>query len=130
MNKSTFALTEECLRKSFNAEATFPTLVATLGQAGIESYHVDLHRWETTYYHADADSHVVPMPGERVSVALPFAPATVEQSVRAAQRGELRYPAFLDAIAAAGVSSYWAYIRGAQVVYVGRDGGQHIEPMP
>lgn len=130
MHESTIALTEEYLRKSFNAEATFPALVAALAQADIESYHIDLHRWEATYYHADAGSHVVPMHGERLSVALAFDPTTVEQSVRAAQRGELRYPAFLNAIAAAGVSSYWVYIRGAQVVYVGRDGGCHVEPMP
>lgn len=130
MIESTIALTEECLRKSFNAEATFPILVAALAQADIESYHVDLHRSETTYYHVDADTHVVPMPGKPLSVALPFSPTAVEQSVRAAQRGELRYPAFLAAIAAAGVSNYWVYIRGAQVVYVGRNGGQHVEPMP
>ena len=127
MNEAVIATMEDCTRKSFNAETRFPEVVAALMDAGVESYHADLYRWEKTYYLPDGGSHVVLMPGHHDPVAALFSGADVEKAVRTVQRGEMDYKSFLDAIMAAGTTNYWVYLRGAQAVYVGRDGAQHVE---
>ncbi len=84
-------------------------VVARLMAAGVERYHADYSRMETTYYWPDGSTGVVamehgvvPMEHERTTIAVEFSAAGVEEAVRAAQRGAIMYPEFTRQVLAAG----------------------------
>lgn len=99
-------------------------------KAGIERYHADYSRQETTFYAADGSSCVVPMPHETMAIAETFSPLQVEAAVRRAQRGEIMYPQFTRLALAAGCVGYFVQIAGQRVQYFGRNGDVHTEWFP
>ncbi len=116
---------------SVTGEVDFPTVVARLGAAGVQSYVVDLARRETSYLGADGATHREPL-----CVAPLGAPdevfdaEAVRAAVLASQRRELAYPEFLRRIVRAGCFSYVAFLAGRQVMYLGRRGQLHVERFP
>lgn len=124
------AVITECKELSRQGRITFPKVVRRLSEAGVERYHVDLTRDETTYYLVGGESHAFPLHGPNGEIGGPFDAVAVEQAVRASQRGEIIHPEFLARIRAAGCVGYFAQLSGRQVQYVGRDGDTHIEPFP
>ena len=124
------AVMKECKELSLAGKITFPEVVRRLHEAGVERYHVDLTRDETTYYLPGGESHVFATGGPRDPIAGPFDAASVEGAVRAIQRGEIIFPEFLRRILAAGCVGYFTQIAGRRVQYVGRTGDMHVEPFP
>ncbi|VVC77161.1 hypothetical protein AQUSIP_24880 [Aquicella siphonis] len=117
-------LLKECLNK----KVSFPERIRNLSKIGIERYYVDLMKLEITYYSQDGESYVERMPIENLpALANDFNQAKVIEAIRAAQKGEIDYPAFLRNIIAAGTVSYTVYLDGEQVIYVGRKGESHTE---
>jgi uncharacterized protein YbcV (DUF1398 family) len=126
----TVAVMKECNDLSLAGKVPFPEVVRRLHEAGVERYHVDLTRDETTYYLPCGESHVFATGGPRVAITEPFDAAAVEGAVWASQRGKIAFPEFLRRIAAAGCVGYFTQIDGRRVQYVGRTGDMHVEPFP
>ncbi|MBA4191371.1 MAG: DUF1398 domain-containing protein [Planctomycetaceae bacterium] len=124
------AVVTECNELSLQGKITFPEVVRRLSEVGVERYHVDLTRDETTYYLAGGESHVLALHGPKGEIVGPFDAGGVEQAVRASQRGEITHPEFLARIRAAGCVGYLAQLAGRRVQYVGRTGDMHVEPFP
>lgn len=124
------AVLAECKKLSLAGEIPFAEVVRRLQEAGVERYHVDVCRDETTYYLPSGESHLLPNEGPRGPIAEEFDSGGVAAAVRGAQRGEVAYPDFLRRIMAAGCVGYFAQIAGRRVLYFGRTGDTHIEHFP
>lgn len=124
------AVITECKELSRRGKITFPEVVRRLSDAGIERYHVDLTRDETTYYLTGGESHVFTLHGPTGEISGAFDASAVERAVRASQRGEIIHPEFLARIRAAGCVGYFVQLSGRKVQYVGRSGDVHVEPFP
>ena len=130
MNQQQIAVIEECAQLSVQGKIGFGDVVARLMGIGLERYHVDYARHETTYYMPDGDSLVISVEHPAGTVAHTFSAKSVEAAVRAAQRGAIFYPEFLKQTFAAGCVGYFVQINGRQVIYFGRNGEQHVERFP
>jgi uncharacterized protein YbcV (DUF1398 family) len=125
----TFAL-DELAGQSLAGTVTFPVVVARLSELGVERYHADYSRSETTYYLANGDSLVVAVPHDQHATADDFDVAAVEAAVRQSQRNEHTYPDFVRKTMAAGCVGYFVQITGRCVQYFGRRGEIHTELFP
>jgi uncharacterized protein YbcV (DUF1398 family) len=121
---------KQCAALSANGQIHFGEVVSRLMSAGIERYHADYTRGETTYYTSDGGSYVVPMGHAPMPVAQDFSPSSVEAAVRQSQRGEIMYPQFTRQVLAAGCVGYFVQIAGQCVQYFGRNGQVHTEWFP
>jgi uncharacterized protein YbcV (DUF1398 family) len=127
----------ECATLSATGKIHFGEVVARLMAAGVERYHADYSRNETTYYWPDGSTCVVPIEhgvvpreNDRTPIAVEFSAAGVEQAVRAAQQGDVMYPEFTRQALAAGCVGYFVQISGKCVQYFGRNGEVHTEWFP
>lgn len=111
-------------------EINFGEVVGRLMNAGIERYHADYCRMETTYYTADGGSCVVPMEHDNAPIAGTFSAEQVEAAVGQSQRGEIRYQQFTRQALAAGCVGYFVQVTGQCVQYFGRCGEIHTEWFP
>jgi uncharacterized protein YbcV (DUF1398 family) len=130
MNSKQQSVVRECAEQSAAGTIHFGQVVLRLIEAGIERYHADYSRMETTYYTPDGGSCVVSMNHERTPIAEAFSPSEVEAAVRQAQRGEIMYPQFTRQVLAAGCVGYFVQISGQRVQYFGRKGDVHTEWFP
>ncbi len=130
MDEETRTVIEACARASHDGTMDFGTVVGTLIGAGVESYHADYRRDETTYYLPTGESYLVELPAPDVPIADSFEAGGVESAVRGSQRGEVRYPEFLTRTRASGCVGYFVWIAGRQVQYFGRRGEVHTEYFP
>lgn len=132
MNPQTAKIARDCLAGSADGTLAFPQVVATLADAGIESYSVDFRRRAAIYYSNDGDSIAL----EAHAIDTPIAPALDEAALRAAIGEAQRlapgytYRGFCEKAAAAGCAFYVVSMLGRRAVYAGRDGGIHIEHFP
>lgn len=129
MEQRTKDVVRECATGSHAGTLNFATVVQKLAQAGIEQYHADFLRAETTYYLPDGDSHVVELSVPASPIADEFSGDAVASAVKAAQGG-LPYREFLQRSFEAGCTGYIVSIAGKRVIYLGRRGDMHIEYFP
>ena len=127
MNKSVI---QELIRKALAKEITFREILATLGNEGVESYHVDLLRNEFRYYTTNGESFVTGAPLAHNGVAAEFSAEKLERINQKVQAGHASYPDFVAEGAAAGCAYYIVYLNGKKVRYFGRDGGERIQLFP
>ncbi len=120
----------DTVRASLTAEMNFAQIVARLGEIGIERYHADYSRQETTFYLASGDSLVVTIPWGDFPTATEFSASSVEAAVRQSQRGEHTYTDFIRKTMAAGCVGYFVQITGQRVLYFGHGGEVHTEWFP
>ncbi|MGE3181626.1 MAG: DUF1398 domain-containing protein [Phycisphaerae bacterium] len=130
MNSEQRNAAKECAGLSASGRIHFGELVTRLMKAGIERYHSDYSRMETTYYTPDGGSYVEPMVLDHAQIGETFSAAQVEAAVRQAQRGEIMYPQFTRQALAAGCVGYFVQITGKCVQYFGRNGETHTERFP
>ena len=120
----------ECMKLSF-ADTPFPQVVQRLVGAGVTSYAADLVKLRNTYYGSGGDAYDEGLPlRDGPTIAPAFDAASVAASVKAIQRGEIGYDAFLRRIMVAGCSRYEVFIGGRKAMYFGRDGEFYTEPFP
>jgi len=120
----------DVLAESHAGKLIFPEVVRRLLAAGVASYFVDMLRLEDIVYLADNTTLVEKMHLPLDPIAEEFSQSGIVAAIRAAQRDQIRYPAFMRQAAAAGVVAYWAFLTGKQVIYFGRKGEFHVEPFP
>ena len=130
MNHAQIAAIDECHERSHAGTITFPDVVGKLTQAGVESYHVDFYRGETTYYLPSGESRVIARTPPATPIAHDFSAPAVIAAIRAVQQGGIDYAEFLRRVRAAGCTGYSAYLAGRRVVYGGRTGESHTEFFP
>ena len=130
MNANQSAVIQACASGSLNGTITFPEVIHQLTEVGVERYHADYSRQETTYYLPDGGSLVVPVPHPAQSIAEAFSSTLVEAAIRQSQRGQIAYTEFLKQTMAAGCIGYFVQITGRKVLYFGRQGDLHLEPFP
>lgn len=121
---------KECSEASHAERISFPQAVTKLMEAGVERYHADLVRSDKTYFMPGGENVVVPSPALEAVPAVAFSAAGVERAVRAIQRGDIQYRAFLKRIAEAGCVAYTVSLTGRRAVYWGRTGENYVEPFP
>jgi uncharacterized protein YbcV (DUF1398 family) len=78
----------------------------------------------------DGATYTLAMQTPSTNIPLPFDTAAVQAAIRGAQRGEVKYPQFLELSMAAGCVGYTVWIAGRHVAYVGRRGEVHVERFP
>jgi uncharacterized protein YbcV (DUF1398 family) len=130
MNNQQMTIANECAALSSRGKLHFGEVVARLLEAGIERYHADYSRRETTYYTPDGSSCIVPMEHAPLPIAHDFSAPLIEAAVRQAQRREIMYPEFTRQALAAGCVGYFVQLTGKRVHYFGRSGQTHTEWFP
>jgi uncharacterized protein YbcV (DUF1398 family) len=120
----------DTVRGSLTAELSFAEIVGRLSEIGVERYHADYSRGETTYYLASGESLVVEIPWEKNSIATEFSAEAIAEAVQKSQRGEHTYSDFVRKSMASGCVGYFVQIAGRRVLYFGRGGEIHTEWFP
>ena len=130
MNLEQTQVIQACSQGALTGEMAFPDIVGRLAHIGVERYHADYSRQETTYYLADGDSLVVDSPHPSFATAMEFSTTAVAAAVRQSQRNEHTYLDFISKTMAAGCVGYFVQIAGRRVLYFGRHGESHVEHFP
>ncbi|HEY1173846.1 MAG TPA: DUF1398 domain-containing protein [Verrucomicrobiae bacterium] len=130
MNETIVAEIEECSRLSQAGQISFGEVVQRLIKAGVERYHADYSRAETTYYLPNEETLVIPLKVAQPALGETFSAEEVQASVRGAQRGEVLYPEFVRRTKLAGCVGYFVLLTGKCVQYLGRRGEIHTEWFP
>jgi len=121
----------ETARKTLDGTMSFPEVVGQFLAAGVEYYHVDYVGMKKTFYGAEGDAVVAPINYEGLpSVAADFDAAAIRADILDSQRNGQHYRAFTRRAMEAGVQGYFAFLRGQRVIYLGRQGEQHVEWFP
>lgn len=120
----------ECTRASDEARMSFPQVVMTLMQAGIERYHTDLCAAAKTYYLPDGANETFSCDPVETSPAERFDAEGVAAAIKTIQSGAMTYAEFCAQITAAGCVGYLVSLAGRRAVYYGRSGDMHIEWFP
>lgn len=124
-------IADECMAASLAGKITFPEVVMKLANAGVERYNVDLVGFKKSTYSNDGAAHYGSFSLDNaIGVANDFDADGVRSAIHDIQQQQINYVEFLHRIMASGCSHYEVYIHGKKVIYVGRDGSQHIEFFP
>lgn len=126
------AVARACLKGAEENTMTFPEIVATLHDAGFESYLVDFRRATTTYYRP-ADAALV-LGGHEDDTPIT---ATLDSQALAAAIREAQmlvpgysYIGFCRKARQAGCAGYLVSFPGRRALYFGRMGETHVEHFP
>jgi len=121
-----------CLRGAENGSMSFPQIVATLIDAGFESYLIDYRRAVAIYYLPDGESVELPTHKVEQAVAAAFDAPAVRAAIKEAQElvPGYTYEGFCRKTAAAGCAGYIVSFSGRRVLYFGRTAETHVEHFP
>lgn len=129
-NETSRLVAEDCAKRSHEGTIDFGSVVRALGEAGVESYFTDYRRGEHTYYAPGGETHAIALPLPDIAIANAFDADAVNQTVRGAQSGAVKYAEFVSRTMTAGCIGYFVWIAGRQVQYFGRRGEVHVERFP
>jgi uncharacterized protein YbcV (DUF1398 family) len=130
MQAHTRSVIEDCAAASYAGTISFGEVVGRLMQAGVESYHADYRRPDTTYYLPDGAGLALPLKAPDAPIPDGFDAAAVQAAIRGAQSGNVKYPEFMALSMAAGCVGYIVWFAGRHVAYFGRRGEVHVEAFP
>lgn len=125
-------LIQETAARTLAGTISFPEVVGTLLNAGVEYYHVDYVTRRKSFYSGEG-SAVVTTPidfPDLPAVAADFDDDVVKAAILDSQRHGQSYHDFTRRVMAAGIQGYFAFLRGQRVTYLGRQGDQHVEWFP
>lgn len=109
----------------------FPAIVAKLIDAGVEYYHVDYISRCKRFHDGLGGCVVTPIDFEGLPpIAAELNLAELKKTILDSQQHGQKYREFSARAMAAGVQSYFAFLRGQRVTYLGRTGDQHTEWFP
>jgi len=109
----------------------FPEIIGNLIREGVEYYHVDYASLSFSFYSANGGVVVAPLVFEDLpEVASDFNVAELRAAILDSQQNGQKYRQFCVRAMKSGVQSYFAFLRGARVLYIGRQGDQHVEWFP
>ena len=118
-------------RAALAGNISFPEVVRSLTETGVEYYHVDYVALRKTFYGAGGDVVMTPISYEGLpAVAADFDLAGLRAAILDSQRHGQPYRDFTRRAMNAGVQGYIAFLRGKRVTYWARGGDQHTEWFP
>jgi len=127
---NTLAITEAA-RATLAGTLPFPKIVEQLIAAGVEYYHVDYIGLCKQFYDGAGARVVTPIPLENPPpVAAELDVAALRAAILDSQTRGQSWRDFSQRAMTAGVQSYFAFLRGQRVTYLGRTGDQHTEWFP
>ena len=121
---------ERCAQGSHAGTMHFGAVVEALLAAGVEAYQTDYRRRTITYYLPSGDTLVLELHAPQADIPTPFRAEALQAAIRGSQRGEVKYPEFLERSMAAGCVGYFVWLAGRHVTYLGRLGESHTERFP
>ena len=118
-------------RATLDGSLPFPEIVGQLIRAGVEYYHVDYAGRCKSFYSAVGERVVTPIDYEGLpDIAPELDTAALRAAILDSQQHGQKYRDFTRRAMQAGVQSYYAFLRGQRVTYLGRAGDQHTEWFP
>ena len=132
MTEAQIAVAKACLAGAENDSMAFPDIIGALIEAGFEGYSVDFRTGTATYYAAEGGLIALPIHAIATPVAPRFDTDAMQAAIREAQanRPDYTYAGFCEKAAVAGCASYLVSFTGRRALYIGRDGGTHVEHFP
>lgn len=116
---------------TLEGELPFPEIVGNLIREGVEYYHVDYVSGSFSFYSASGGVIVAPLVFEGLpEIASDFDLAELRAAILDSQQNGQKFRQFCARAMKAGVQSYFAFLRGQRVLYMGRQGDQHVEWFP
>lgn len=109
----------------------FPEIVGRLVGEGVEYYHVDYVLHNFTFCSTIGAVVVIPLVIDGLPpVATDFDRVGLRAAILDSQQNGQKFRQFCARATMAGVQSYYAFLRGQRVLYLGRQGDQHVEWFP
>jgi len=130
VDTSVRGIIETSARQSYEGSIHFGQVIGHLMSAGVESYYADYRSPSITYYLPSDENISLALKVPQLKIAHAFDKEAIQNAIRGAQRGEVKYPQFLELSMKAGCIGYFVWITGRHVTYHGRNGETHIEPFP
>lgn len=132
MDAQVKAVAIECSAASEQNRMSFPEIVMTLKEAGVESYFADFRRSTKTYYLPNGESLEVAAEGVAAPMGSTFDVPVIQAAIREAQANgpSYAYRGFCEKVVVAGCVGYIVSIVGRRAVYFGRTGETHVEHFP
>lgn len=128
MNAATI---QKLARATLDGSMPFPEIVGRLIEEGVEYYLVDYRSLQFTFYGIDGGVVVAPLQFEALpEVNANFDLAGLRAAIRDSQAHGQKFRDFCVRAMNAGVQAYYAFLRGKRVLYLGRQGDQHVEWFP
>jgi uncharacterized protein YbcV (DUF1398 family) len=121
----------EMAELTLKGDMPFAEIVGNLVKEGVEYYRVDYISRSFSFHGASGGLVVAPLVFEGLpDVASDFHVAELRAAILDSQQHGQKYRQFCVRAMRAGVQSYFAFLRGQRVLYVGRQGDQHVEWFP
>ena len=109
----------------------FPRFVGKLIAEGVEYYHVDYAAHSFTFYSRAGSTVTAALPFEWLpSISDTFDATALKAAILDSQQHGQKFRAFCERTVRAGVKGYFTFLRGQRVIYLGRQGDQHVEWFP
>ena len=116
---------------TLSGELPFPEIVGELIADGVEYYLVDYAALQFSFYGGEASVILAPLTFEGLpAIAKDFDAPALRAAIIDSQQNGQAFRQFSHRAIAAGVQSYFAFLRGQRVMYLGRQGEQHVEWFP
>lgn len=113
---------------TLKGEVPFPEIVGSLIREGVEYYHVDYIAGSFSFYSASGAIVVTPLTFEGLpEVASEFKVGDLKAAILDSQQNGQKFRQFCARAMNAGVQSYFAFLHGQRVLYIGRQGDLHVE---
>jgi uncharacterized protein YbcV (DUF1398 family) len=118
-------------RATASGSIPFPEIVGRLFAEGVEYYFVDYRSLQIRFYGAEDGVVVVPLLlGDLGRVATSFDKPALRAAIVDSQQNGQKFQDFSRRAVQAGVTGYFAFLRGQRVTYLGRQGDEHVEWFP
>ena len=118
-------------RATLTGSMPFPEIVGNLLAEGVEYYHVDYVGLQIHFYSAGEGVVLVPLSFEDLPPVAPaFDAAMLKAVIVDSQQNGQKFRDFSRRAVQAGVAAYFVFLRGQRVMYLGRQGDQHVEWFP
>jgi uncharacterized protein YbcV (DUF1398 family) len=121
----------EAAEASLQGTLPFPEIVSRLVTAGVEYYLVDYAAKRMAFYSAEGEAVTIAIGFDNLPpIAADFDAPALRAAILDSQQNGQKFREFTRRAMEAGVQSYFAFLRGQRVTYLGRQGAQHIEWFP
>ena len=122
---------ESLAKATLDGSMSFPEIVGKLIAEGVERYHVDYAAKSFTFYGESGSAITAPLAFEGLpSISEEFDANALKAAILDSQQHGQTFRAFCERAVRAGVHGYFAFLRGQRVLYLGRQGDQHVEWFP
>jgi uncharacterized protein YbcV (DUF1398 family) len=130
MDPKTQQVIEDAVAASHAGTRHFADIVGSLLAHGVESYRVDYRQQSSTHFLPSGEWHSVTNHTPEIAIPEAFDQEAIVAAIRGSQRGEVKYPEFIERSMRAGCVGYIVWLAGRHVVYFGRRGETHVERFP